>query len=38
MPVYVDPDGNRYWFDGDPDWTVVRNDLVLEEEPAEEGN
>jgi hypothetical protein len=41
MPVYTDSDGNRYWFDAEPDFTVVRNDLVLappelpEEQPIE---
>lgn len=34
MAVYVDPEGNRYWFDTEPDWDVVRNDLVPEEQPV----
>lgn len=37
MAVWVDPEGNRYWFDEEPDWTVVRNDLVPETPVGEGG-
>ena len=33
MAVWVDPEGKRYWFDAEPDWDVVRADLVLEPDP-----
>lgn len=25
--IYVDQEGNRYWFDNEPDFEVVRADL-----------
>lgn len=37
MPVYIDPDGNRYWFDDEPDWEVVRPDLVLAPDELQDG-
>lgn len=30
MAVWVDPEGNRYWLDGDPEPGVHRDDLVPE--------
>lgn len=37
MPMYRDSAGQRYWFDSEPDPTLVRDDLILmtEEEAAE---
>lgn len=29
MPVYVDSEGTRYWFDAEPEPGVHRADLVL---------
>jgi hypothetical protein len=33
MAIWVDPEGNRYWLEGEPVPGVHRDDLVLEPDP-----
>lgn len=37
MPVYVDSDGRRYWFDAAPDPALTRADLVLAPPELQDG-
>jgi hypothetical protein len=32
MATWIDPEGNRYWIDGEPEFGIHRDDLVLESE------
>lgn len=37
MPVYIDSDGARYWFDTEPDPELHRADLVLAPPELQDG-